>query len=75
MDSVFVLYDRQTESVWYPLSRGNMNAVSGPRKGDTIPILAEPGVVTLGKWFKMHPDSKVLLPTPQSKTVHDINRM
>jgi len=69
MDSVFVLYDRQTESVWYPLKRGQMNAVSGPRKGDAIPILEKPKVVALGEWFESHPDSMVLVPAPRARTI------
>ena len=72
MNNVFVLYDRLTDSVWYPLGDGTMDAVSGQRKGTSIPILAEPAPMRLGRWLKDHPDSKVLLPRPHSKTVRDL---
>lgn len=74
MDNVFVLYDRLTDSVWYPLGNGTMDAVAGVLKGTSIPLLAEPSPVRLEDWLKVHPDSKVLLPEPFSKTVHDIAR-
>ena len=72
MDSVFVLYDRLTDSVWYPLGEGTMDAVAGQWKGTSIPLLDEPSPQPLGDWMKLHPDSKVLLPTPHSKTVHQL---
>ncbi len=59
--NVFLIFDRQTESLWYPLDDTKWTAVSGPRKGETIPFVAEPPVVTLGKWSKEHPDTVVLL--------------
>lgn len=74
MNHVFVLYDRVTESVWYPLNDGTLDAVSGPEKGRQIPLLAEPGKMRLSAWQKLHPDTKVLLPTPHSKTVRDLQR-
>ena len=75
MDNVFVLYDRQSESVWYPLTDATMDAVSGTRKGTSIPFLAEPNPVPLSDWLKNHPNTKVLLPTPFSRTVHYVAKM
>lgn len=72
MDRVFVLYDRLTDSVWYPLGEGTMDAVAGELKGTAIPLLAEPTPLPLEDWLEQHPDSKVLLPTPYSRTVHQI---
>ena len=57
----FLIFDRRTESLWYPLDDTKWTAISGPRKGETIPFAAEPPVVTLGEWRKKHPNSKVLL--------------
>lgn len=74
MDNVFVLYDRMTDSVWYPLGNGTMDAIAGQRKGTSIPLLDEPSPLRLEDWLKQHPESKVLLPTPYSKTVHDVRR-
>lgn len=57
----FVLYDRKTESLWYPMGDHSFTAVSGPRQGEKIPYLQESGVMSLGEWRKMHPDTRVLL--------------
>jgi hypothetical protein len=59
--NVFLIFDRRTESLWYPLDDTQWTAISGPRKGETIPFIANPPVVTLGKWRKEHPDTLVLL--------------
>lgn len=59
--NVFLMFDRRTESLWYPLDDSKWTAVSGPRQGETIPIIAEPPVESLGDWRKKHPDTLVLL--------------
>ncbi|MBI2841399.1 MAG: DUF3179 domain-containing protein [Acidobacteria bacterium] len=59
--NVFLIFDRRTESLWYPLDGSGWTAVSGPRKGETISFIQEPGVVTLGEWRRAHPDTRVLL--------------
>lgn len=58
---VFLIFDRKTESLWYPLDDTKWTAVSGPRKGETIPFIAEPPVVRLGEWQDKHPNTVVLL--------------
>ena len=58
---VFILYDRRTESLWYPLDDTQWTAISGPRKGETIPFIAEPSPIPLGEWRKLHPKTRVLL--------------
>lgn len=58
---VFVIYDRKTESLWWPLTDDGWTAISGPRKGEKIPFLEKPTVVTLGAWRKDHPNTVVLL--------------
>ena len=58
---VFLIFDRKTESLWYPLDDTKWTAIAGARKGETIPFTAEPPVVTLGEWRKKHPDTVVLL--------------
>jgi hypothetical protein len=58
---VFLIFDRRTESLWYPLDDTQWTAISGRRKGETIPFMAEPPVVPLGEWRKQHPDTTVLL--------------
>ena len=64
--NVFLIFDRRTESLWYPLDDTQWTAISGPRKGETIPFIAEPPVVTLGEWRKKHPDTMVLLGSKSS---------
>jgi hypothetical protein len=59
--NVFLMFDRRTESLWYPLDNTKWTAVSGPRKGETIPFISEPGIVSLGDWREKHPDTLVLL--------------
>ena len=78
-DNTFVLYDRSTESLWYPLEDGKFTAVSGSLQGQTIPYAKQP-IVTLGKWRKKHPDTVVLLgdradlePTAKSAPAADRN--
>jgi len=63
MDHVFVLYDRATQSVWYPGEDQTLQAVGGIRKGSSLPFLDEPAPVTLAAWLERHPDSTVLLPS------------
>ena len=57
----FLIFDRRTESLWYPLDDAKWTAVSGPRKGETIPFITKPPVVKLGEWRKKHPSTVVLL--------------
>lgn len=65
--NVFLIFDRATESLWYPLDDKGWTAISGPRKGEVIPFIAEPEPMPLGQWRKKHPDTKVLL---GSKATH-----
>ncbi len=58
---MFLIFDRRTESLWYPLDHEQWTAISGPRKGETIPFIEESPLVPLGEWRKEHPDTKVLL--------------
>ncbi len=59
---VFVLYDRTTESVWYPMTRSSMDAVSGPWRGRKIPFIAKPKPMPLREWKRLHPETTVMLP-------------
>ena len=57
----FIIYDRRTTSLWYTLDDEGWTAVSGPRKGEVIPLISELSVITLGEWRKEHPNTVVLL--------------
>ncbi|MCP4249545.1 MAG: DUF3179 domain-containing protein [bacterium] len=60
-DNTFVLYDRATESIWYPMDDGGFDAISGPRRGERIEFLAQPEIVSLADWTARHPETVVLL--------------
>ena len=57
----FLLFDRKTESLWYPSDDQQWTAISGPRKGETIPFVQEPPIITLGEWREKHANTQVLL--------------
>ena len=57
----FLIYDRRTESLWYPLDDEKWTAISGKRQGETIPFLEKPALMTLGEWRKLHPNTRVLV--------------
>ena len=59
--ATFVLYDRATESVWYPTDDHSLEAVSGKKRGTKIEFLAKPDQMPLQDWLKKHPNSKILL--------------
>lgn len=60
-DRVFVLYDRNSDSVWHPLSDGSLDAISGAKKGQSIPFVAKPDPMPLRQWLENHPKSLILL--------------
>ncbi len=57
----FVVYDRATQSLWYPMGDHSFTAVSGQRRGDKLSYLADSNVMELGAWRKLHPDTEVLI--------------
>lgn len=58
--NVFLVFDRATESLWYPFDDEGWTAVAGPRQGEELPYtLLEP--MPLGQWRELHPDTEVLL--------------
>lgn len=59
--NIFLIFDRRTESLWYPLDDSKWTAISGPRKGESIPFIEEPPVIKLGEWRAKHPKTTVLL--------------
>ncbi len=56
----FVLYDKETESLWYPFpDTGGLTAISGPHKDLFLPLL-ESTPTTWDKWHAEHPESKYM---------------
>ena len=64
-DNTFVLYDRVTDSIWWPMSDRSFDAVAGKKKGTVLPFLDKPKPIRLGHWAKKHPATLVLLPDPR----------
>jgi len=64
-DNTFVLYDRDTQSVWYPLGDNTFDAVSGERQGTSVDFLDKPDPVALGAFLDDHPDAMILLPSEE----------
>ncbi len=57
-DNTFVLYDRETETLWYPYKNGLL-AIQGKYFERILPEVPHE-VTRWKKWFKKHPDTKVL---------------
>ena len=63
MEHVFVIYDRATESIWYPMTDGTFDAVAGAQRGAALPFLAKPKPMPLEAWLAKHPKTAILLPS------------
>ncbi|MBT8360753.1 MAG: DUF3179 domain-containing protein [Deltaproteobacteria bacterium] len=55
--STFVLYDKETMSLWYP-EKGGLRGISGKHLDQFLPML-ESEYTQWRKWADDHPDSKV----------------
>ncbi len=60
-----VMYDEATESLWSQLLA---TAIRGDRTGDRLRILPS-SLTTWGDWTEDNPETRVLLPPPESNTV------
>lgn len=54
----FVLYDKETMSLWYP-DRGGLRGISGTHIGLLLPRIKSE-YTTWREWLNDHPDTKVL---------------
>ena len=63
LNNVFVLYDRENGTTWYPLKEGGFDAVAGVDQGKNIEFIEKPAKMKLSEWMKEHPNTTVLLPT------------
>lgn len=64
-NSDLVMYDVETESLW---SQVLATAIRGERVGTQL-TLRPSTTTTWGRWTDSHPDSRVLLPAPESTTI------
>jgi hypothetical protein len=59
-ENLFVLHDRQTESLWYDFGDGEgLTCVAGPHLGRRLPE-RETAVLPWSRWKGDHPTTKVL---------------
>ncbi len=63
--SDLVMYDARTDSKWSQLVA---TAIRGPRTGETLEIVPS-GLTRWDTWQESHPETRVLRPPPDSKTV------
>ena len=65
--SDLVMYDETTESLW---SQIVATAIRGPKTGTRLELVPST-LTTWGAWRGDHPDTRVLLPPPESGTIVD----
>jgi len=56
--NTFVLYDKETESMWYP-ERNGLRGITGTHFNKWLPMLDSEDT-EWRKWVDKHPDSKIL---------------
>ncbi|MFB6362383.1 MAG: DUF3179 domain-containing protein [Halobacteriales archaeon] len=64
-NSDLVMYDKLTESLWSQIAA---TAIRGPRTGQQLTLVPSQ-LTSWATWTEDHPDTKVLLPPPKSKTI------
>ena len=59
--NTFVLYDLETESLWYPFpeSGGGLTGIAGPLRDRLLPELGSTQT-SWRKWHEQHPDTKFM---------------
>ena len=65
LDGIPLLYDRETESLWSE-EIDSLQAVSGRYKGNRLPLVARPSVVTWSVWKARNPRSRLLVGTHEA---------
>jgi hypothetical protein len=56
--NTFVLYDKETMSLWYP-EKGGLRGISGRHLDQYLPMLKSEDT-QWEKWVNKHPDTKVI---------------
>lgn len=73
LDGGILLYDHETESLWSE-DGDALCAVTGPRKGSRLPLVARPSPISWSDWSTRNPRSRLLVgtheqPAPPHRTV------
>lgn len=71
-NNIFLLYDRHSDTVWYPLDDGAFDGIGGTLLGQKIPFIAKPPIMTLAEWRELHPETLVLLRDSPPDQAEDI---
>jgi hypothetical protein len=59
--NTFVLYDYETESIWFPFdSEGNLTCIGGAYLGEELPILPFTRT-SWNEWLNSYPNTKLLI--------------
>jgi hypothetical protein len=67
-EDAFVLYDRKTDSLWYPRPEG-LRAMSGHYAGHVLPVLCEIEQTTWGTWRRRYPHTQVIVGADRSRGI------
>lgn len=68
-EGMFVLYDRRTDSLWYPQGEGLM-AITGTLAGKVLPLLnVQAEETTWGEWLRRHPDTEVVVGADRTRGI------
>lgn len=66
---VFVLYDRRTDSLWYPRDEG-LTAITGKLVGKTLPLLSvQADETTWGDWLRRNPDTEIVVGADRTRGI------
>lgn len=57
-DNTFVLYDKETGTLWYPDRKG-LKGIQGKYFGQELPMISSEDI-QWGKWQKKYPESLIL---------------
>jgi hypothetical protein len=68
-EGAFVLYDRATDSLWYPLE-GGLTAITGPLVGKVLKAASDPlERGSWGKWQRRYPSTQVVVGADRSRGI------
>ena len=68
-EDAFVLYDRGTDSLWYPQDDG-LKAITGPLCGRVLAIAPEKAErVSWGEWLRRYPNTQVVVGADRSRGI------
>ena len=68
-ENIFVLYDRRTDSLWYPRDEG-LTAITGKLVGKTLPLHSvQAEQTTWGEWRRRYPNTEVVVGADRTRGI------